>query len=102
MFSNIHLENLKDLFIYNKDNPMLFNSGAFLLIFTLFISIYAAVYKSKQARTWYLFAFSIFFYYKASGFYFFILLLSVFVDYWIALILMRIENKKFRLTFLIF
>jgi D-alanyl-lipoteichoic acid acyltransferase DltB (MBOAT superfamily) len=102
MLLNIYLENIKDLFIYNKDNPMLFNSGAFLLLFTLFISIYAAVYKSKQARTWYLFAFSIFFYYKASGFYFLILLLSVFADYWIALILMKIEDKRYRLAFLIF
>ena len=44
---------------------------------------YSLVYKNTARRNIYLFLVSLFFYYKTSGFYFFILLFSTVVDYFI-------------------
>jgi D-alanyl-lipoteichoic acid acyltransferase DltB (MBOAT superfamily) len=70
---------------YTPDQPMLFNSGLFLALFTVFIAIYAVVYPNKTVRTVYVLAFSLFFYYKSSGAYIIILLLSIVLDYLVAL-----------------
>ena len=86
---------LQHLFSYDPKNPMLFNSGAFLLLFTVFLSIYSIVYKQKAVRTIYVIAFSLFFYYKASGWYLGILLLSIILDYWVALAIYQ-SNKPWK------
>jgi D-alanyl-lipoteichoic acid acyltransferase DltB (MBOAT superfamily) len=78
-------EAFRKLFSYDPANPMLFNSGTFLLLFTVFISLYALLYRNWMSRTVYVIAFSLFFYYKASGWYLLILLLSICMDYWVAL-----------------
>jgi len=102
MLDGVFWQNVCSIFTYDKANPMLFNSGAFMLAFALFITVYSFVYKNKTSRTFYILAFSFFFYYKASGFYYLILLLSVVIDFFVALILYEIKNKKYRVIFLIF
>ena len=85
-----------DIFFYEKGNPMLFNSELFLLLFTVFIGIYALIYQHKTARTWYVIAFSLYFYYKSSGGYLVILLFSVLLDYLIAWHIHQHPNEKER------
>lgn len=79
------LQNLSKIFIYDEKAPMLFNSGAFLFLFTVFITIYAFIYQHPRARIAYVLAFSLFFYYKSSGAYLVILLFSIVLDYLVAL-----------------
>lgn len=93
---------LHDLISYNPDRPMLFNSGQFLLYFTLFLAFYAVLYKNKASRTLYVLAFSFFFYYKASGWYLIILLITLAVDYGLALAIYKSEKKRTRTLWLIF
>ncbi len=81
---------------------MLFNSELFLIVFTIFITVYAFLYQHKTARTWYVIAFSLYFYYKSGGGYLVILLFSVLLDYLIAWHIYQHPNQKERKFWLIF
>jgi D-alanyl-lipoteichoic acid acyltransferase DltB (MBOAT superfamily) len=81
---NIDYSKIPDLFIYHKDEPLIFSSGLFLVIFTVFMSIYAFLYKNHRAKTTFVTLFSLYFYYKSSGIYFILLLTSTIVDYALA------------------
>lgn len=83
--------------IYNKSEPILFTSGFFLLIFTLFILIYSFVYKRKSFRTVYVVLFSLYFYYKTSGDFVIVLLGSIVVNYIIALVIDVADSKRLKL-----
>lgn len=66
---------------YNAKDPLLFNSGFFLFFFCLFLLGYQFLYKQKLLRVAYFTIFSLYFFYKACGFYFGFILLSAVVDY---------------------
>lgn len=98
---NEFLHNLKDLFIYDASNPLLFNTGAFLVFFIVFIIIYTAIHKRKWSVSIFVIAFSIFFYYKSSGIYFFILVLTTITDFSFAYFLHKSKKKTFRVFWMI-
>ena len=81
---NIDYSKIPDLFIYHKDEPLIFSSGLFLVLFTFFMSIYAFVVKQHRAKTTFVTLFSLYFYYKSSGIYFILLITSTIVDYSLA------------------
>lgn len=85
---------LADAVAYDPQSPMLFNSGLFLLFFSLFYFFYVFGYQNKRFRTLYVVAFSSFFYYKSSGWYLGVLLLTVFVDYFVARHVARHRNRR--------
>jgi len=68
---------------YEVNSPLLFTQKYFWIFFSLVMGGYSLVYKNTARRNIYLFLVSLFFYYKTSGFYFFILLFSTVVDYFI-------------------
>lgn len=72
-----------NLFLYNPSDPMIFSNYLFWVFFSFFFVFYAFIYKNLKVRSLYLFLFSLFFYYKAGGLYFFLLLFSTVVDFWI-------------------
>lgn len=96
------INSIHRIFDFDKDNPILFNSGLFMLFFTVFICIYAFIYKRKFLRTIYVILFSIFFYYKLSGWFLFILLLTTSIDFILAILIQRTSKKIHRKIFLIF
>ena len=51
------------------------------MLFTIMFGFYALIHKHNRIRNGYLLAFSLFFYYKCSGFYFILLLISTILDY---------------------
>ena len=77
----IDFNKLLQQFVYNPKEPMIFSSGFFLFLFLGFIAVYSIVYKHNKLKNIYLTIFSIFFYYKSSGLYFILLLLTAVVDY---------------------
>jgi alginate O-acetyltransferase complex protein AlgI len=85
-----------EIFSYTPGNPMIFNSGYFFIFFLLFISIYAFIFKNRKTVTIYVIAFSLFFYYKSSGLYFILLILTAITDYWFALKIDKAGGKKIR------
>jgi len=95
------LGNLVDTLQYSQSNPMLFNSGAFMLFFSVFIVIYTIIYKKKFAFSLYIIAFSLFFYYKSSGIYFLLLVLTTITDYSFAAFLYRAKQKSWKVFWMI-
>lgn len=95
-FQQIDLNKVVQLFIYNKEQPLLFNSALFLFLFLGFLAIYPFIAKRVAIRTYVIVFFSIYFYYKSSGFYFLLLLFStVTIHYW-AIFMYKQLNKSAR------
>ncbi len=81
IFFNIDTEKLIQQLTYNVKDPLLFNSGFFLFFFCIFLLGYQFLYKHKLSRVIYFTIFSLYFFYKACGFYFGFILLSAVVDF---------------------
>src|ERR1019366_3533822 len=79
---------------YNAKEPLLFNSGFFLFFFCIFLLGYQFLYKRKLLRVAYFTIFSLYFFYKACGFYFGFILLSAVVDFNLANWIYAAENLK--------
>ena len=73
--------NIVEWLTYQQDSPLLFTQRYFWVFFALVMGGYSLVYKHTARRNLFLFAVSLFFYYKTSGFYFIILLFSTIVDF---------------------
>lgn len=91
---------LREILGYHPENPLLFNHYHFLLLFTIAFGVFTLLdfSKKKLARNAFLFLFSLFFYYKTSGLYFFILLFSTLIDFYLGLAIgkaSRHSRKKF-------
>lgn len=77
LFSEPTIEQIKSWFVYNPEHPLLFNSGLFLGLFTVFYVIYILTKSQKHDlfRKLYIIVFSLFFYYKAGGNYYILLVI---------------------------
>ena len=69
------IEKLTNVLTYHPQEPMIFSSALFLLLFLGFTFIYMCLQRKCTARLLFVTAFSYYFYYKSSGFYFFLLAL---------------------------
>lgn len=74
-------EILTDILLYDRANPLLFNTGLFLLLFVGFLLIYHALRRWHTVKMLFVIAFSLYFYYKSSAQYCFILLGVCISDY---------------------
>jgi len=98
------LQNLKELFLYNAKNPLLFNSGSFLVLFIVFLILYTIIAKRRFVHTLWVILFSFFFYYKSSGWYFVIPLAASLIDWGLARWIYNTKsetNKKLLVIFAI-
>ncbi|HEX8575154.1 MAG TPA: MBOAT family O-acyltransferase [Flavobacterium sp.] len=102
-FGQITYEQVQHWFTYNPKEPILFNTALFLGMFLIFYPIYIFTTKATT-HTWrniYVFAFSLFFYYKSSGAYFVLLLFSGVVDYNLAKLLYEEVHQSYRKFYLV-
>ncbi len=102
MYSNIDLEKVLDQLRYNPDAPLIFNSGFFLVMFTGFLWLYVALSPTKRPKMIYVILFSLYFYYKASGMYFVLLLAATVIDFTLAQLIHHAREgwkKKIYITF---
>ncbi|HCS19223.1 MAG TPA: hypothetical protein DIW47_01440 [Bacteroidetes bacterium] len=74
---------ISEIFVYDEKAPMVFSSGLFMLLFLSFFGVYILLKNKPRAQILYTVLFSIFFYYKSSGTYFWVLILSTFIDFYI-------------------
>ena len=77
------LEQLKQIFLFNSDTPLIFTRLYFWGFFLVVLLVYSFVYKQKPVRNTYLWLVSIFFYYKTGGLFLIILLTSTIIDFFI-------------------
>ena len=93
-------------FLYDAKNPLLFNSGFFIYFFFFFIFFYYLVRKSNSLRAFVLTIFSLYFFYKASGFFVFLVIATSVANYgisnWIFLIKKQILKKSVLIFSIIF
>ncbi len=92
---------LENILSYSAERPLLFNQYVFLFLFSLMVGGYSLVYKHLRLRNLYLLLFSLFFYYKCSGLYFFLLIFSTIVDYGCGKAIYYFTTKWKRKAFLI-
>ncbi|QQS52056.1 MAG: MBOAT family protein [Bacteroidota bacterium] len=98
-------EFLQSVFLFDPANPLIFTRFFFWGFFAVVLVFYSLIYKNKSLRNVYLFAISLFFYYKTGGFFLFILIFSTLTDYGIGIAIgssAREVNKKLWLALSIF
>lgn len=88
------------IFSYSPNEPIFFSHYLFWVFFSVFFLIYGFIYKKLQLRSFYLFAISLFFYYKAGGLYFSLLILSTLIDYFIGNQIYRSRHNRVKKTWL--
>ncbi|MBO73306.1 MAG: hypothetical protein CMD35_06805 [Flavobacteriales bacterium] len=94
-------ELLNGIFKYSSDQPIFFSHYLFWVFFTVFFLIYSFIYKNLKIRSLYLFLISLFFYYKAGGFYFSLLILSTLLDYFIGNRIYQSKRLIYKKTWLV-
>ena len=88
-------------FLYDSKNPLLFNNGFFVYFFTLFILLFFALRNHHKARRYVFCIFSLYFFYKASGWFVGLVLVSAVVDFFLSNAIYREKSqskKKFLLV----
>lgn len=98
---NALIYNLSTWFQYDSKAPMLFNSGQFLLFFSLFLAGYIWIFNKLNWRIAWLTLFSLFFYYKSSGGYVALLMGTIVYNYLAAIRLHRMEEKRSKTALLV-
>lgn len=61
------IENIKSILVHDPVSPMLFNTGLFLVLFVLFFAVYYLVKNRPVLKMLLVITFSLYFYYKSSG-----------------------------------
>ena len=93
LINAIDFSHLLSLFTFNRDEPMLFTSGLFWILFLVFLPLYAAI-KSKRVKMMaFVIAFSLYFIYKSSGWFFLLLMATSFIDWWVAQFIDSSKNR---------
>ncbi|MDR1809171.1 MAG: MBOAT family protein [Prevotella sp.] len=95
-------EKLASWFVYDFDNPLLFNSALFLGLFIVFYAVYILTRKHVYFRMTYVLLFSLFFYYKAGGMFFTLLILSCVINYFFSGLMYKTGSKAEKKIFLTF
>ena len=63
-FSTFNWENLKNILLFDPKNPLLFNTGLFLVLFVAFLGIYQLLRRYRKLKMIFDILFSLYFYYK--------------------------------------
>lgn len=87
VLSQIDSEAIVKLLTFDSHQPLLFNTGLFLLLFVVFLGVYQLIRKQRTLKLIFIILFSLYFYYKSSGIYCLILLGVCLSDYVLGLLM---------------
>ena len=93
---NIDWERFADVIKFDAANPLLFNTGLFLILFAGFVVVYQMIKRWKNAKLIFVILFSLYFYYKSSAEYCFILLGVCIFDFLLGQWMWRSERRAIR------
>ena len=96
LLNAIDMTRLLSLFAFNSDEPLLFTSGLFWVLFMLFLPLYALLKSRRKQMMTFVIAFSLFFFYKSSGWFFLLLVATSFIDWWLAQFIDASKNRTER------
>lgn len=97
----LDIHKIKELFVYHSDEPLIFNSGLFLFLFTAFLWIYISLSTTHRPKLLFVTLFSLYFYYKSSGAYFILLLFATAADFTLARLIHSSKEQWQRKFYLI-
>lgn len=100
-WESIDVSKVVDLFVYDGQNPLMFNTGLFLFLFVGFIWIYRLLARRDTLRIYFGILFSLYFYYKSSGLCFLLLLFVALSDYSLGRLLGWVSWKWMRRFFVL-
>lgn len=86
---------VRKLLSYDPGNPLLFNTGLFLILFAILATAYHFLRNHRKTRMITIILFSLYFYYKSSAEYCFILLGVCVSDYVLGNLMSRFSPKGF-------
>ena len=86
-FNDIEPEKILGVLKHDPVSPLLFNTGLFLILFVAFICIYRLLRRFRTVKMIFVILFSLYFYYKSSAEYCFILLGVCVMDYVLGVIM---------------
>src|SRR5208283_6229325 len=93
---NSWLTYVYNFILYDPSTPMVFTQMSFWWFFLVVLFGYSFIYKNIPLRNGYLFIVSLFFYYKCSGIFVWLLILSIVVNYFIGIGIAKSSNKLIR------
>ncbi|MEA3462404.1 MAG: MBOAT family O-acyltransferase [Bacteroidota bacterium] len=96
---------LSDIFLFHPEKPLIFTRLFFWGFYLVVLLIYSGIYRQRAVRNAFLFAASLFFYWKTSGLFFLILVFSTFSDYYLGNLIHRARRmgwKKFGVIMSVF
>lgn len=80
--------------VYQFGHPIVFNSVMFMILFTFFYVLYLFVFHKPHTRNIFLLLFSLYFYYKVSGLFVFMLIIMATSDYFIGLWMFYLHKQS--------
>jgi len=98
---NIDFTALVESFLYDPKNPLLFNNGFFVFFFAFFIILYFLFRNHYTIRRYIFCSFSLYFFYKASGYFVGLVILSAIVNYWLSHAIYKKRKNTYRKVLLI-
>ena len=96
ILDTIDISQLLSLLTFNRDEPMLFTSGLFWVLFLLFLPVYAMLKSRRKKMMIFVIAFSLYFFYKSSGIFFLLLVATSIFDWWVAQFIDSSKNRTER------
>ena len=98
---NISTDQIGALFTYHPDSPLLFSTGLFFFLFIGFFLIYTSLRKHTLVRFLYVSLFSLYFYYKTSGLWFFLLIVTATSDFIIGRFISSTTSLRYKKWFVV-
>lgn len=96
MFNSIDFDKLFDLFVYQPGYPLLFGNGFFLFFFFALLFLFRIFDKSKNTKIFTIIFFSLFFYYKAVGLYFILLIVMTLLNFYAGKWLYEVKSERYK------
>ena len=89
-------ENIADCLSYDSGQPMLFSSGTFWALFLLFVPLYSLLKRNFWQMVVFVVAFDLYFYYKSSGAFVALLIITSLFDWTLSRLMVRLRSKTAR------
>ncbi len=95
MFAEL-LNRITSALVYDPQHPLLFTSSFFLFFFMAIVLIYPFIANRVKIRTWFLMLVSLYFYYKTSGAFVLLLIITAFINFIIGMEIHKSKSKSAR------
>lgn len=85
-------ENILHHLQYRPEAPMIFSSALFWCLFIVLMPLYAMIKRNRTQMVLFIVAFSLYFYYKSSGWFFLLLVCTSLVDWSLSRLLVKLKS----------